>query len=56
MFILAKSAIIMLKIAKINLKIILNLKFYLYFKYIIKAINSFYFKVKVKGNKKGCKA
>jgi len=56
MFILVKLAIIILKIAKTNFKITLNLKFYLYFKHIIRAINSFYFKVKVKGNKKAYKA
>jgi len=56
MFILTKLAIIISKTAKINFKITLNLKFYLYFKHIIKAINSFYFKVKVKSNKKAYKA
>jgi len=46
----------MLKLTKINFKIALNLKFYLYFKNVIKAINSFYFIIKVIRTKKKHKA
>jgi len=53
---LIKLAILILKLAKINFKIALNFKFYLYFKNIIKAINSFYFVVKVIRTKKDYKA